>query len=111
VSECIYNNFFYLTQGYQTISQAIEKYCRSIEDLFEHEMFPRGGTDLQPQKQSAWLEKAKQFTNVGEKKIELFNFTPEVRTVIPSMLSKLCTYQFAFSPASNLTTSRQHASS
>lgn len=41
-------------------------------------MFPRGVTDLQPQKQSAWLEKAKQFTSVGEKKIEVFNFTPEV---------------------------------
>ncbi|KAG8698044.1 hypothetical protein FRC09_007470 [Ceratobasidium sp. 395] len=76
-----YHNARFLTRlssgENKTISQAIEKYCRSIEELFEQDMFPRGNTDLQPQKQSAWLEKAKQFTNVGEKKIELFNFTPE----------------------------------
>ncbi|KAG8766230.1 hypothetical protein FRC12_007013 [Ceratobasidium sp. 428] len=72
-----YHNARFLTRLSSTISQAIEKYCRSIEELFEQDMFPRGNTDLQPQKQSAWLEKAKQFTNVGEKKIELFNFTPE----------------------------------
>lgn len=72
-----YHNARFLTRLASTISQAIEKYCRTIEELFEREMFPRGGTDLQPQKQSAWLEKAKQFTNVGEKKIEVFNFTPE----------------------------------
>ncbi|KAG9089787.1 hypothetical protein FS749_001057 [Ceratobasidium sp. UAMH 11750] len=72
-----YHNARFLTRLSATISQAIEKYCRSIEELFEQDMFPRGTTDLQPQKQSAWLEKAKQFTNVGEKKIEVFNFTPE----------------------------------
>ncbi|KAF8603980.1 hypothetical protein BDV93DRAFT_522773 [Ceratobasidium sp. AG-I] len=72
-----YHNARFLTRLASTISQAIEKYCRSVEDLFESEMFPRGVTDLQPQKQSAWLEKAKQFTNVGEKKVEVFNFTPE----------------------------------
>lgn len=72
-----YHNARFLTRLASTISQAIEKYCRSIEELFEQEMFPRGVTDLQPQKQSAWLEKAKQFTSVGEKKIEVFNFTPE----------------------------------
>ncbi|KAG9095248.1 hypothetical protein FRC06_009982 [Ceratobasidium sp. 370] len=65
-----YHNARFLTRLSATISQAIEKYCRSIEELFERDMFPRGATDLQPQKQSAWLEKAKQFTNVGEKKIE-----------------------------------------
>ncbi|KAG9125216.1 hypothetical protein FRC07_008537 [Ceratobasidium sp. 392] len=65
-----YHNARFLTRLSATISQAIEKYCRSVEELFEQDMFPRGATDLQPQKQSAWLEKAKQFTNVGEKKIE-----------------------------------------
>ena len=42
------------------------------------EMFPRPTEPyLQPQKQSAWLEKAKQITS-GEKKIEPFNFKAEV---------------------------------
>lgn len=42
------------------------------------EMFPRP-TDpyLQPQKQSAWLEKAK-LSIQGEKKVEPFNFTASV---------------------------------
>jgi len=59
----------------QTISKAVEQYCRSIEELFMTEMFPRPTDYLQPQKSSAWLEKAKQLTQ-GEKKIEPFNFQP-----------------------------------
>ncbi|KAF8756018.1 Munc13 (mammalian uncoordinated) homology domain [Rhizoctonia solani] len=55
-----YHNARFMTRLASTISQAIEN-----------------GTDLQPQKQSAWLEKAKQYVSVGEKKIEVFNFTPE----------------------------------
>jgi len=39
------------------------------------EMFPRPTDYLQPQKSSAWLEKAKQLTQ-GEKKIDPFNFQP-----------------------------------
>jgi hypothetical protein len=39
------------------------------------EMFPRPTDHLQPQKSSAWLEKAKQLTQ-GEKKIEPYNFLP-----------------------------------
>ena len=39
------------------------------------EMFPRPSDYLQPQKSSAWLEKAKQLTQ-GEKKIVPFNFQP-----------------------------------
>ncbi len=43
------------------------------------EMFPRPTEPyLQPQKQSAWLEKAKGAL-ASEKKIEPFNFTAEVR--------------------------------
>ncbi|CAE7224588.1 unnamed protein product [Rhizoctonia solani] len=73
-----YHNARFMTRLASTISQAIEKYCRSIEELFELEMFPRAAApDSQPQKQSAWLEKAKQYASVGEKKIEVFNFTPE----------------------------------
>lgn len=41
------------------------------------EMFPRPTDYLQPQKSSAWLEKAKQFTSAGEKKLENFTFRPE----------------------------------
>lgn len=37
------------------------------------EMFPRPTDYLQPQKSSAWLEKAKQLAQ-GEKKVEPFNF-------------------------------------
>ena len=59
----------------QTISKAVEQYCRSIEELFMTEMFPRPTDYLQPQKSSAWLEKAKQLAQ-GEKKIEPYNFQP-----------------------------------
>ena len=62
---------------HQTISKAVEQYCRSVEDLFMTEMFPRPTEYLQPQKSSAWLEKAKQLTAVSEKKVEPFNFRPE----------------------------------
>jgi hypothetical protein len=42
------------------------------------EMFPRPTDFLQPQKSSAWIEKAKQLTSPGEnKKVEPFNFLPE----------------------------------
>lgn len=40
------------------------------------EMFPRPADFIQPQKSSAWIEKAKQLA-ISEKKIELFNFQPE----------------------------------
>jgi hypothetical protein len=41
------------------------------------EMYPRPTDYLQPQKSSAWLEKAKQLANQSEKKIEPFTFRPE----------------------------------
>lgn len=40
-------------------------------------MFPRPTDFLQPQKQSAWLEKARQLAITGEKKVEPFNFQSE----------------------------------
>lgn len=40
-------------------------------------MFPRPTDLLQPQKSSAWIEKAKQLALQGEKKVEPFNFLPE----------------------------------
>lgn len=41
------------------------------------EMYPRPTDFLQPQKQSAWLERAKQLAQLtGEKKIVPFNFQP-----------------------------------
>lgn len=61
----------------QTISKAIETYCRHIEELFMAEMFPRPTDYLQPQKQSAWLEKARQLAIQGEKRVEPFNFQPQ----------------------------------
>lgn len=41
------------------------------------EMFPRPADFLQPQKSSAWLEKAKQLANQTEKKVNPFTFQPE----------------------------------
>lgn len=42
------------------------------------EMFPRPTDYIQPQKQSAWLEKAKQLAAVtGEKRVQPFNFQPQ----------------------------------
>lgn len=48
-----------------------------MEELFMAEMFPRPTDYLQPQKSSAWLEKAKQLANTTEKKLEPFTFQPE----------------------------------
>lgn len=61
----------------QSISNAVEQYRRSVESLFLTEMYPRPTDYLQPQKSSAWLEKARQLTITGEKKVEPFNFRPE----------------------------------
>lgn len=41
------------------------------------EMFPRPTDHLQPQRSSAWLEKAKQLAIQGGKKVEPYNFLPE----------------------------------
>ncbi|KAI0052473.1 hypothetical protein FA95DRAFT_1483448 [Auriscalpium vulgare] len=71
-----YQEARFFTSVAKTISKAVEQYCRSIEELFMAEMFPRPTDYLQPQKSSAWLEKAKQLAQ-GEKKIvEPFNFQP-----------------------------------
>jgi len=48
-----------------------------MEDLFMDDMYPRRPEQPQSQKQSAWIEKAKQ-TIQGEKKVEPFNFTAAV---------------------------------
>jgi hypothetical protein len=40
-------------------------------------MFPRPSDYLQPQKSSAWLEKARQLALTGEKRVEPFNFLPQ----------------------------------
>ncbi|KZV65898.1 hypothetical protein PENSPDRAFT_655387 [Peniophora sp. CONT] len=70
-----YQEARFFTSLAKTISKAVEQYCRSVEDLFMTEMFPRPTDYLQPQKSSAWLERAKQLAQ-GEKKIEPFNFAP-----------------------------------
>ncbi|KAI0255552.1 hypothetical protein BJV78DRAFT_1176690, partial [Lactifluus subvellereus] len=70
-----YQEARFFTSLAKTISKAVEQYCRSIEELFMGEMFPRPTDYLQPQKSSAWLEKAKQLAQ-REKKIERFNFQP-----------------------------------
>ncbi|KAF9238682.1 hypothetical protein BU15DRAFT_88306 [Melanogaster broomeanus] len=72
-----YQSARFFTSLSKTISKAVEQYCRSIEELFMTEMFPRPTDYLQPQKSSAWIEKAKQLATTGEKKVEPFNFRPE----------------------------------
>ncbi|KAF8269635.1 hypothetical protein EI94DRAFT_1771193 [Lactarius quietus] len=70
-----YQEARFFTSISKTINKAIEQYCRSIEELFMTEMYPRPTEFLQPQKSSAWIERAKQLAQ-GEKKIEPFNFQP-----------------------------------
>jgi hypothetical protein len=71
------------------------------------EMFPRPSEPyLQPQKQSAWLEKAKGALT-SEKKIEPFHFTAEVRVFdISISIKKPLIIYLCLSHASKLTTSR-----
>lgn len=72
-----YQEARFFTSLAKTISRAVEQYCRKIEELFMAEMFPRPTDYLQPQKSSAWLEKARQLANQSEKKVEPFNFQPQ----------------------------------
>ncbi|KAG8835271.1 hypothetical protein FRC17_004578 [Serendipita sp. 399] len=72
-----YQEARFCTSLAKTVSKLMEQYCRSIEETFMEEMFPRSADPyLQPQRQSAWLEKAKQSIQ-GEKKVDPFNFKPE----------------------------------
>ena len=57
-----------------------------MEELFMDDMFPRRPEQPQSQKQSAWIEKAKQ-TIQGEKKIEPFNFTAAVSRIRGSSIA------------------------
>ncbi|KAF5352930.1 hypothetical protein D9758_007951 [Tetrapyrgos nigripes] len=72
-----YQTARFFTSLSKTVSKAVEQYCRNVETLFLGEMFPRPTDYLQPQKSSAWLEKARQLAAQGEKKVEPFNFQPE----------------------------------
>ncbi|KAG6868358.1 hypothetical protein C0993_004479 [Termitomyces sp. T159_Od127] len=72
-----YQNARFFTGLSKTLSKTVEQYCRSIESMFMAEMFPRPTDYIQPQKSSAWLEKAKQLAATGEKRIEPFNFQPQ----------------------------------
>jgi hypothetical protein len=56
-----------------------------MEELFMEDMFPRRPEQPQTQKQSAWIEKAKQ-TIQGEKKVEPFNFTAAVSRILCALL-------------------------
>jgi hypothetical protein len=70
-----------------------------VEELFITEMFPRPTEYLQPQRSSAWLEKAKQLAIQSGKKVEPFNFLPEscvklnnveaARSLLDSMYSQM----------------------
>ncbi|KAJ7222284.1 hypothetical protein GGX14DRAFT_694515 [Mycena pura] len=72
-----YQDARFFTSLSKSISKAIEQYCRSVEGLFLTEMFPRPSEFIQPQKSSAWLEKARQLAIQGDRKVEPFNFQPE----------------------------------
>lgn len=60
----------------------MEFYCRNIEDLFMTEMFPRPPPETPQSQKDVWLNKAKQLTISGEKKVEPFNFTAGVSDFI-----------------------------
>ncbi|KIK64923.1 hypothetical protein GYMLUDRAFT_39327 [Collybiopsis luxurians FD-317 M1] len=72
-----YQNARFFTSLAKTVAKAVETYCRTVETKFLAEMFPRPNDYIQPQKSSAWLEKARQLAITGEKKVEPFNFQPE----------------------------------
>ncbi|KAF9265151.1 hypothetical protein L218DRAFT_957844 [Marasmius fiardii PR-910] len=72
-----YQNARFFTSVAKIVSKAVELYCRNVETMFLAEMFPRPNDFLQPQKSSAWLEKARQLAVQGEKRVEPFNFQPE----------------------------------
>ncbi|KAI0742851.1 hypothetical protein C8Q80DRAFT_1109139 [Daedaleopsis nitida] len=72
-----YQEARFFTSLSKTISKAINQYCTTVEELFMAEMFPRPTEFIQPQKSSAWLEKAKQLADRGEKKVEAFMFQAE----------------------------------
>ncbi|KAG7087446.1 hypothetical protein E1B28_013412 [Marasmius oreades] len=72
-----YQNARFFTSVAKIVAKAVELYCRNIETMFLAEMFPRPNDYLQPQKSSAWLEKAKQLAIQEEKRVEPFNFQPE----------------------------------
>ncbi|KAF8578886.1 hypothetical protein K439DRAFT_1360906 [Ramaria rubella] len=69
-----YQEARFFTALSKTVSKGVEFYCARMEELFMEDMFPRKIEQPQAQKQSAWIEKAKQ-TIQGEKKVEPFNFT------------------------------------
>ncbi|KAJ7887938.1 hypothetical protein B0H13DRAFT_2198405, partial [Mycena leptocephala] len=74
-----YQDARFFTALSKSVAKAIEQYCRTVEELFLTEMFPRPTDSLQPQKSSAWLERARQLAVQGDKKavVEPFNFLPE----------------------------------
>ncbi|KAG6857032.1 hypothetical protein H0H87_010705 [Tephrocybe sp. NHM501043] len=72
-----YQNARFFTALSKTLSKTVEQYCRNIESMFMSEMFPRPTDYIQPQKSSAWIERARQLAAAGEKRIEPFNFRPE----------------------------------
>lgn len=72
-----YQEARFFTSLSKTVSKAVDQYCRNIEALFLTEMFPRPTDYMQPQKSSAWLEKARQLAITGEKRVEPFNFRAE----------------------------------
>ncbi|KAH7927207.1 hypothetical protein BV22DRAFT_1085505 [Leucogyrophana mollusca] len=72
-----YQEARFFTSLSKTISKAVEQYCRSVEDRFMTEMFPRPTEYLQAQRSSAWLERVKRVAATGERKVEPFDFRPE----------------------------------
>ncbi|KDQ16952.1 hypothetical protein BOTBODRAFT_619876 [Botryobasidium botryosum FD-172 SS1] len=70
-----YQEARFFTAVSKTIARSIEQYCRTVEDLFMTEMFPRPPPEVPTSQKDAWINKAKQLAISGEKKVEPFNFT------------------------------------
>ncbi|KAF8335868.1 uncharacterized protein EI90DRAFT_2912352 [Cantharellus anzutake] len=70
----VYEEARFFTSLAKTISNAVQQYCRRIEDLFMAEMFPRPPPETQEKDRMALLMERAKMTMGGERKIEPFNF-------------------------------------
>lgn len=65
----------------QIISEAIEQYCKSIENLFLADVYSSANfvDQSQADRQAIWLAKAKSLYGAPERTVEPFHFQPKVR--------------------------------
>ncbi|KAF8315851.1 hypothetical protein DL93DRAFT_2125393 [Clavulina sp. PMI_390] len=69
-----YEEARFLTSLSKTISKCIEQYCRTVEELFMTEMYPRAAPTA-PTASRNFIERARLLTIAGEAPAEPFNFS------------------------------------